>query len=368
MTAKVLVIGGGIFGCTIARALSINGFSVSLVESAGQILDATTAKSVFRVHKGPHYPRSDATAIQSRESYSKFMNIFGECVDKDFPNFYAISRSGSRTSTEEFLRFLSRTEMDISEVSLTELKSLGIGVESLDSVWNCQEGVYDIEKLKLFFLRAFDEFKVELKTNTEIVRIERTSDWEVYSREESLGKFDFVVKATYMTDNILPRRNTEGNLREFQQTLVLECSSSDFERLGLTILDGDFLTILPASFKNTFCLYAPLPSVLTRSVGYEMPKLPSLDSLTEKIRESSNEILRRFRECVPSVGRLTLERELVGVRVIPANRTSDDQRTSQVFDLDSGLIEVFSGKVDHAVGIAEIVKDSILKQIAQGQS
>lgn len=359
MTTRVLVVGAGVFGCTIARDLALSGFAVDVVERKEVILAGTTTHSVFRVHKGPHYPRSDDTAIQSRDSYSKFMSLFGDCVDYDFQNYYAISKIGSRTSTKSFSRFISRTEMDARRIDPAELENFGVDIESLDSAWQCLEGVYDVPKLRQFFLQTFSEYGIDLRTNIEVTRIEKVNGWRAFSGELFLGDYDFIVKATYMTDRISLDGAVSRELREFQQTLVLECSSPAFKRFGLTVLDGDFLTILPSSFKSTFYLYAPTPSVLSRSVGYEMSGLRSVSDLSKEIDFCSKEIVGRFLDLVPKIAALEIERELIGVRVIPANRTRDDRRTSQIQFLDQGFIEVFSGKVDHAVGVAEQVTASI---------
>lgn len=355
MSLRVLVIGGGIFGCSIARVLSLDGFVVDLVEKEDQILTSTTARNIFRVHKGLHYPRSDETAIQSRDSYAQFMALFADCVDVSFPNFYAIAKEGSRTTTDSFSNFIKRTYLQTHRVNLDELLSYGVRTENLESAWSCIEGVYNIARLRAKFLEHFSRYGVSLSTNTEILSLIKGKRWSVSSLERDLGDFDFVVRATNKSDKILIDGVYESELKEFQTTLVLECESKEIPKFGLTVMDGDFLTLMPASFGSTFFLYAPNPSVLRRIRAYRKPDSFERHIEVEEIRESSQEILRRFRYYFNGKFEINVSKEILGLRVIPTSSFHDDRRTSQIRVLSEGVLDIVSGKVDHAIGVANDV-------------
>lgn len=86
------------------------------------------------------------------------------------------------------------------------------------------------------------------------------------------------------------------NLRniEYHQTMIaiLDSNTSTF---GVTVVDGDFLTILPLGFSNRYLAYAPSISVLNSHKGLCPPANwppPSQDEreifwskLEERIRE-----------------------------------------------------------------------------------
>ena len=59
---KIAVIGGGIFGVTIASKLAKSN-SVDLYEQENDILKSASGINQYRLHRGYHYPRSSSTAI-----------------------------------------------------------------------------------------------------------------------------------------------------------------------------------------------------------------------------------------------------------------------------------------------------------------
>jgi len=347
---EVLVVGAGIFGCTVAVRLAQNGYAVTLVEKDDGILKGTSARSVFRVHQGPHYPRSDATANQSRDSFELFCSIFEGSIDKNFLNFYAISKEASKVSSKEFREFVLRTQMKVSKTDLSVLEKFGVDISSIDTVWLCPEGVYDINRMRSYFLSIFFQLDIKLITEVEILGLERHDrGWHTLSSPKELGIFNFIVLATYATDKINFGESSSMPNKEFQKTLVLECAIPELNRLGLTVLDGDFLTLLPASFRETFHLYAPIPSVIARRTAGKIPK--DFTSIPEGnlVENAKSKIIQRFSSYLPDHKNLEVVSELIATRVIPANSSASDRRTTEVSLLSKGLIEVFSGKVDHAV-------------------
>ena len=53
---KIAIVGGGIFGLTIAAVLGKNGFSVDLFEEKKDVFMAASGINQFRLHRGYHYP------------------------------------------------------------------------------------------------------------------------------------------------------------------------------------------------------------------------------------------------------------------------------------------------------------------------
>ena len=104
---RVAVVGGGVFGCTIAVDLARAGAHVDLFEARSDLLDGATARCQARLHRGYHYPRSDATAVAARDASVEFMARFVDAVWLAPNHFYAIA-PGSKTTPEEFLAFCDR--------------------------------------------------------------------------------------------------------------------------------------------------------------------------------------------------------------------------------------------------------------------
>lgn len=355
--SKVAVIGAGAFGVTIAIELANKGHSVLLFEKDGEILKGGTANSQNRLHLGLHYPRDLETAIQSKLGFIKFSKRYPLIVRNDFPNYYAIAAKGSRVNSKQFQEFALT-----AGISLRNLQSelpFGIAAKSIDGIWECDEGVIDIDKFREQLKNELKAQNVEIKKNIEITRIVKESTkWKLQiSTGEEIGDFDYIVRATYGNDRIesldVDLRQTEY---EYHRTLILEVSSK-CKTKGITIVDGDFLTLLPKGFSDNFLIYAPSLSVLDRHHGLA-PKNYWKDS-DQDIHEAETALVERLYSWLPKFLINKIESRLMTTRSIQPNVSQTDKRVSEVKWLNSNIVEVWSGKIDHCIEIAEQISSQI---------
>ena len=116
---KVAVIGGGIFGCTIASNLSKEGINVDLFEKNKSIISQASYSNQYRIHRGYHYPRSKETALQSKIGSKTFKKHYPEAIlNGEIEHYYGISSKDSLTSSHQYLKFMDDMELEYSKSSL----------------------------------------------------------------------------------------------------------------------------------------------------------------------------------------------------------------------------------------------------------
>ena len=59
----------------------------------------------YRHHWGYHYPRSDKTVQDIRNAIDDFEKLYNGAIVREFPTYYSVAKSGSKTSAEEFIKF-----------------------------------------------------------------------------------------------------------------------------------------------------------------------------------------------------------------------------------------------------------------------
>jgi glycine/D-amino acid oxidase-like deaminating enzyme len=359
---NIAVIGGGIFGSTTAIELSQNGFNVSLFEKAPDILMGATSKSLLRLHLGFHYPRDLDTAIQSKRGYKSFVTKFPEVTDFSFTNYYAISKTSSRINRNDFLIFAKNAKLDMSECSNEVVASYGLAVAQCSGIFSNKEGVISILKLREHLLDEISTLPISLNLNTEVTKAKRNNDkWILTSSDNIEREFDFVVRSTYGHDKIeiIGAKMTPVRRYEYHKTLVLKVKVNlpDF---GLTIIDGDFLTILPKAFDESHLLYGPNLSVLKKHVGVNYPESWDLiNSDSDIVHNASKKIIRRYQEWFPNNSDIAVKGTEITVRAIDSSVKATDRRVSLLENRAENFIDICSGKIDHCVDIAK----SILSEV-----
>jgi len=355
---KVAIIGAGIFGLEIATQLITSGNKVSIFESKPDIFSGATGNSILRLHLGLHYPRDLETAIQSRNGYETFIKKYRDCVNLSFNNFYALSSAKSKVNEIEFQNFTKKARIDIKSIPIQDLNDLGVDTNKISKAWSCKEGVIDLLKMKERFMNQITpETKIYL--NTEILQAEKIKNiWQLTDKYMNEYEYDFVVRATYGTDRI--KSNTTGienRQIEYQKTFIIEVQTNQ-AIFGLTVIDGDFITVLPKGFGSTFLVYAPSPSVLAKFTGNKYPE--QWDSLENFDFNLAQKILAdRFRHWLPGIKRFKILTNYHTVRSIPPNVTETDKRVSLLEIKADGFIDVLSGKIDHCIEISLAVNQLI---------
>lgn len=353
---KIAVIGAGIFGLEIATTLNNAGFGVSLFEKEGSVLTRTTSNNQNRLHIGLHYPRDLETARQSVKGYRNFIEKYPSAVRTNFKNYYGVAKEGTQTNTDAFLEFAAQAGISIEAVKPNDASLVGINTNLLESIWLCNEAVVDINEYRRLALEKAKSSSLDMHLNTTICHaFYDGSQWVLNSNDEKFGKFDFVVRATYGQDSININVSPKAKkIYEFQQTLVFEVASKA-KTFGLTVVDGDFVTILPSGFSNNFLIYSPLPSVLNRYIGERVPRQwTSYDE--EMIEESFEVVSKRASEFAPILGKLSRLRTLLAVRTLEPFMSKTDKRVSHLKENYPAFYEVQSGKIDHAIEIANQLK------------
>ena len=327
---KIIVIGAGIFGVTTSLTLSENGFDVTLVECENDIMTKASKCNHNRLHFGFHYPRSVKTAKQSLDGYDLFYNNFSNSILTNFPNYYLVEKN-SKVSKDEFKIFCDELKINYKEL-LPENIEVNLSNITFSTLTN--EPIFDFESIKYDLTNRLNRSNVNLVLNKTITSL------------SDLSEFDVVVNTTYRNINIINDLFNITPIKLKLQDVIVPIFKMNSDKIGLTIMDGEYCTIMPKAFdENTFLLYHVKHSVLKQIEDYVIPNdwvnndPDYINDKINKIYESSKTYYPFLKDCE----KISYWRT---VRALPIN--DDDERLSTLTLNNVGdkkIITLLSGKI-----------------------
>lgn len=334
----VLVIGAGLFGCTIASELS-SFFEVTLIESASDILTKASKCNHNRIHYGYHYPRSLETAHQSLNGMLLFQHYYGDSIVKGFDNYYAIAKYNNKIDSKKYKLFC-----DSAGIPYTEEypNNTILNPNLIENCFKVNEPIYDIFKLKELVYTKLKNVNVVFNTSYD---------------NSMFDKYDFIINCSYASINTIHDKIGIDRVNLKYQDVIIPIFSYNHEKIGLTVMDGDYCSIMPFGFnKNKFLLYHVKHSVLKESNSEITLQDININQTYEIIRDWSK-VYYPFLEHVKFVDYLRT------VRVLPIN--NNDERLSQIinYSKSNNVITIFSGKISTCVILAKRVKNMLLNEI-----
>lgn len=358
---SVAVIGCGVFGAMTALRLAERGASVVVFERQAGALRGSSLNNQNRLHLGFHYPRDDETARQCIRGFTRFREEFKDCVLDGFPNAYFIAQDGSLTTPQSYLDFCDRVGL---RYDVLDPAAFTPPVEGVDLALSCDEVVYDCHKLRELIEHKLDASGVERRFGAAVTAIERANPGFVLAvAGQGTQHFDAVINCTYADVNQFTASLGHATpRRQYEYTLVpiLEWDQSP---VGITIMDGRFMTILPFGRSGRFLLYDVGRTVLDTHVGDQMPAgwldphtSPSSRCDPQAVFE---DMLAACAQFVPALASARLVGFLEGPRVVLAQGERTDARPSIVQHHEPGYVSVFSGKIDHCVWVADEIADLV---------
>lgn len=358
---NVAVIGCGIFGATIALRLNGAGCKVTVHERLSAILGGASFNNQNRLHLGFHYPRDMHTAKQCARGFLRFKETFRESILEGFPNAYFIASQGSLTSPDEYLAFCEKLDLPYE---ITDLDGFLPRVEGVDLGLLVDEVVYDCGELRRVIGQQLAASPIELRVSVNVDSISRTHAGFVLRTGDRLeGPYDAIVNCTYSDGNrFTDQLGHNVPRRQFEYTVVPIFEWNEAP-LGITIMDGPFMTVLPFGNSGRFLLYHVKHSVVAEQTGRHLDRT-WLDQETSPMRRLDSEpffhsIFESCREFVPALESARPVGFLEGPRVVIANQDDTDARPSLVESPEPGYVSVFSGKIDHCVWVADEVIETL---------
>lgn len=267
-----LIIGAGFYGLYAADKLSDLGANVLVLEKDPESFMRASFVNQARIHNGYHYPRSLATAKKTKEYYERFHEEFGFCVNDSFHKIYAISKNFSLTSPDQFENFCEAAEIPYEEIRVGKY----FNENEVLKAYTSQETTYDAKILSQELVKRLQRKKVPILFSEEVIQAEIKEG--NYMVETSSGKKFLtprVLNATYAGLNQLNRifaLETEKIKYELCE-VVLVRAESELKKLGLTLMDGPFISIMPFGKTGYHSLTAVTYTPIRQS-STELPNFP----------------------------------------------------------------------------------------------
>lgn len=360
---RVAVVGSGIFGSAIALKLAEEGADVTLFDRASDLLMGASFNNQNRLHLGFHYPRDDETAMQCIKGFQRFKNEFGECVKEGFENAYFIANENSKVTPNEYLSFCNRIGLKYEVLDLNLftpfVDNVGLGIKT-------EEVVYDCGILRELVRGRFAASNVVTKFDVDITKIARVQHgYSIGSNSDNYGSFDAVINSTYANINRLNSQlGLETPERQYEYTMI-PIVEWDRPPVGITIMDGAFMTVLPFGKTGKFLLYHVDHTVVETKVSSHLP----LEWLDKKSSPSTlidhdilfNNLKKSCLKFIPDLVNIKHLGFLEGPRMVLAKKDNTDARPSIINRHENGYFSVFTGKIDHCMWVADEIANAIFE-------
>lgn len=363
---NVAVIGCGIFGAEIALKAKALGLSVKVYEAKDDILSGASMNNQNRLHLGFHYPRDLETGRQSIRGFNAFRQKYAECIQADFSNAYLIANSNSLTPIGPYLDFCRQLGLPFQEIAAS---SLPVKVTGADRGVLCDEVVYDCRILRDLVWQSLRREGVDVALGDRVVKVaEAAGRYSVESQKGSRILVDVVINASYGDINRLTEQlgfPVSENLYEYTAVPIIRM---DIPRIGITIMDGPFMTLLPHGKTGNFLLYNVTQSVVTSGVSKLMDASWQMRATAPfaKVdkRQFFNKMIALCSEYVPALEQAELVGFLEGPRMVLARKEDSDARPSIVNNYNGNYLSVFAGKIDHSIWVADEVGELLKAKFA----
>ena len=351
---NVVVIGCGIFGAEIALKLSSIGFVVKVFEANHDILMGASMNNQNRLHLGFHYPRDIETGLQSIRGFDLFKKKYKHCIESSFLNTYFIADENSFTNFEDYIRFCKKLGISFDLINSNKLP---LKLKGATRGIACKEVVYDCEILRSIVKKNIKNNHIDISTKARVEGISKKDG--IYKIQASSGEeveTDIVVNATYGAGNYLTEQlGIDVPERQYEYTAV-PIIELDIDKIGITIMDGPFFTILPFGKTNKFLLYHVKFSVIDSEISSKL-NLEWLEKSTSPFskidkKKYFNAMINSCKSFMPALKNAKLIDFLEGPRMVLSKAEHNDARPSLITE-NSNYFEVFSGKIDHSIWVAD---------------
>lgn len=288
-----------------------------------------------RIHYGYHYPRSIETAQQSLEGILLFKNKYKDCIVNNFQNYYAISKYDSKINSRQYQIFCDSVGIPYSfEFPNNNI----INKDLIDDCFKVEEPIYDWNILKKIVTSNMNDIEVKLNE----------------SFNESHLKYDIIINCSYSGINSVNKILGVDLLELKYQDVIIPIFEYNHPKIGLTIMDGPFCSIMPNGTKeNTFLLYHVKHSVLQNSNYEILNKKIDIHENLECLKLDSQKYYpfiknAKFIDCWRTT------------RVLPINN-NDERLTKVILHKENpNYITVFSGKITTCVSTAKKIKNKLM--------
>ena len=337
---NVAVVGGGIFGCTIAWKLSKKGYKVTLYEQNDDIISQASNINQYRLHRGYHYPRSKETAIQSQWGETSFIKEYGEAlVNGDIEHYYCIAKEDSKVNAQQYKQFMKDMNLYYKEKKLDFVPK-----NVVDLTVEVKELLFNPDKLKEICWKKLNQYNVNVVLNN-------------YSFNHD--SYDYIINATYSNlNNLLPKEKQKDYQFELCEKPVVKLPKQ-YKNKSVVIMDGPFMCIDPLGDTGWHVMGNVVHAIHTTNTG-RFPEYDSkFDNLLNKgiVENPSITNIDKFIESAKVFFKDIDKAKHIGsmytFRTVLPNRDKDDARPTLIEKLTGKIYNVFSGKIGTCVNASD---------------
>ena len=341
---EVLTVGGGLYGIAAALALDRAGHDVTLFEKEPRLMRGASTANQLRLHRGYHYPRSEPTARECRESERRFAETFPDAVLDDADSFYCIASEGSRTTAREFLDHCDHLELPYEETAHPTASS-----GAIDLCVRVPEARVDPHALRQLCLDRLRESDVR------VVRNRRATP-------EDVAASPATVLATYAHLNELVGEHSRLRRRHKFELCEkpLVTLPPAFDGTSTVVMDGPFMCYDPYGGSDRFLLGNVVHAVHDRSIGIRPTCVDGYEDLLYEglVRAPTPTHIERFRDhgerFLPGLAAAEHHGSFFSLRTVLADVEESDARPTLV-DREGSVVTVLAGKLASCLAAADEV-------------
>lgn len=330
---RIRVVGGGWYGCHIAKTLIDDGHVVELHEQQAMLFAGASGANPARLHLGFHYPRSKLTRAACQRNNREFMQHYGHLTHGVRTNVYAVADE----SLVDFGTYLDtlRGEVDLLPVDPAEY-----------GLRNCEGAVLTAERhIVIGMARALFEGALAGHVRYGVP----------FAGYAGMPDFDVTIDCTFCSA-------PGANAQRFEPCVVgLLTGPVD---TAVTIMDGPFPSIYPWNEGHGVCSissarYTPLDRCDTYAAAAAVLDDEGADAICQAHVEMMREQMAAFwpasRELFATVGFRK------AIRSLPSSKA--DARIVDVAWSDDATIAIRAGKIDAIFDAARQVQRMIAERL-----